>query len=106
MDDWPFADARNVAAFTVRSVWDDKRPIVYVYHDDDGAWQFHPGRKVHENEACVVALEEIVALDSSVALVADLPLGWCAWRTSPQAPWHREQVTDRGGAMLGPRGPE
>jgi hypothetical protein len=37
--DWPFADPKNVAVYTVKSIWKLGKPILYVYHDeDDGAW--------------------------------------------------------------------
>jgi hypothetical protein len=94
MNDWPFADPRNVAVFTVRSVWQSNRPILFVYHnEDDGAWQFHADRTPNEKEASIVSLEEIAILDPSVTELADLPIGWCAWRTSREGLWHREKVT-------------
>lgn len=69
MDDmnWPFDDPKNVAVFTVRSIWEHGKPILFVYHDEeDGAWQFHTDKELKEEEASIIALSEIVDIDSSI----------------------------------------
>lgn len=95
---WPFADPRNVAVFTTADVIDRGLPIVHVTHDeDDGGWQFHSAKGVPEPEdqalaeARIIALEEIVKQDPTVAELADLPLGWRALRKRPGSEWRREQ---------------
>jgi hypothetical protein len=90
-DAWPFADPRNVAVITVADILDARRPILSVWHDEeDGMWQFLTDDDApDEAQARVVALDEIVALDPSVAELADLPLGWCAWRHAVGHPWKR-----------------
>jgi hypothetical protein len=37
----------------------------------------------------VVSLRSVVALDPSLAELADLPLGWQAWRDQPTGQWNR-----------------
>jgi hypothetical protein len=87
---WPFQDPENVAVFTTRSIVKKKKPILYVSHDDDdGAWQFHDGAKPDPTQAIILTLREIVALDRSVAELADLPMGWTAERASRSQPWVR-----------------
>ena len=90
---WPFADPPNVATITIRSIVDGSHPILFVSHDaDDGCWQFLDGAEAHDlRHAMVLGLNEIVALDSSVLELADLPLGWCAWRVGPLRPWERSE---------------
>ncbi len=64
--------------------------IAYVYHDeDDHGWQFHYNGEKNVADCMVVALEEIVVLDSSVLEVADIPPGWMASREEKGAPWKR-----------------
>jgi hypothetical protein len=77
--------------FTSTRVLDGEERIHYVAHDDqDGSWQFHPfSGPTSEEEAQVVSLERIVMLDPSVEELADLPLGWHAWRDAEDAPWTR-----------------
>jgi hypothetical protein len=67
--------------------------VHYVTHDEeDGAWQFHPNSgPTPESEAAVVALRTMVEHDPSIAILADLPLGWCAWREARGAPWRRAE---------------
>jgi len=91
---WPFADPENVIALTLREVADGKSPIVLVTHDaDDGCWQFHDGRdNPNPGDGVVVCLEEMYKLDPSIGELADLPLGWRAWREAPGEAWNREEM--------------
>lgn len=66
-------------------------PIVMVSHDaDDGGWQFLCGTTSDPADGRVVHLEDIVALDPTVNAVADLPLGWVAFRANVAGEWKRE----------------
>jgi len=94
---WPFADPRNVVAFTTADVIDRSLSIVYVCRDeDDGAWQFHSINGAPDDlaEHRLVALEEIVTQDPTIAEVADLPLGWRATRSDVGGPWKRERAAE------------
>lgn len=91
---WPFEDAENTAVFTTKSIAGGAGWIRYVSHDaEDGAWQFHscaPPPSI--DESAVVSLKSIVDRDRSILSLADLPLGWNAWRTSNSSPWTRERT--------------
>jgi hypothetical protein len=90
-NDWPFADPRNVAVLTVRQIIRDGEIIQHVMHDiDDGTWQFLQLNTPDVADAMVVALDEIVQIDPTVAELADLPLGWHAMRNILSDPWQRE----------------
>lgn len=90
--DWPFDDPPNLAVITTRSVVRGGEWIASVSHDeDDGGWQFHdshPGPLV-ESDAMIVGLGEMVRRDPSLRALADLPVGWHAWRTAPGRRWQR-----------------
>ena len=74
---------------------EDRRPVLYVYHDeDDGAWQFHADPDPDEDDAMVVGLGEVVSLDPSLQSIADLPLGWCAWRENKSETWKRQEMQE------------
>lgn len=89
-ESWRFADPRNVAVFTTKDIASGSSPILHVTHDsEDGAWQFRGVDTPTEDNASVVALATIVALDPSIAELADLPLGWSAWREAKDTPWRR-----------------
>ncbi len=88
--DWPYEDAKNTAAISTKPVFQGGLPILWIFHDeDDGSWQFMCGTTTETSEAMVVALERVVKLDPTVMEVADLPLGWMAWRDSPKDAWKR-----------------
>jgi hypothetical protein len=98
--DWPFDQPPNCAVITLRSIVFDRAPILHVTHDaDDHGWQFLSGGVVNVDNASVVSLKEIVALDPTVMKVADLPPGWQAWRRSRNDPWVRgkQAATDLRG---------
>ncbi|WP_219907998.1 hypothetical protein [Enhygromyxa salina] len=66
-------------------------PILMVSHDaDDGGWQFLCGTTNDSADGKIVHLDEIVAMDSTVCEVADLPLGWLAFRDAVGGEWKRE----------------
>ena len=88
--EWRFEDSPNVAVLTTTRIIKAGMPILHVSHDDDdGSWQFHAGEPVDSREAMVVALKQIVKLDPSVELLADLPYGWIATRESVTSEWKR-----------------
>ena len=79
---WPFKEPRSTAVFTTRQVLEQGRPIAIVSHDvEDGAWQFLCDTEERgDSDARVVDLGCMIGLDPSVGQLADLPLGWWAWR--------------------------
>jgi len=91
---WPFADPPNVAVFVSQRILDLTEWIYYVsHHEEDGAWVFHPKSGLTpESEMKVVALKTILALDPSVAMLADLAPGWSAWREESGAEWQRTKI--------------
>ena len=79
-------------AITTRQVLRDGWPILLVTHDaDDGAWQFvnGDGDTDDTSSAMVVGVETMSGVDQTILELADLPLGWRAWRASPNDPWRR-----------------
>jgi hypothetical protein len=88
--DWPFDESPNVATLTTRPVMDGTGWIALVSHDeDDGGWQFIGHEGPIEDQAMIVGLHSIWERDGTIAELADLPLGWSAWRTAPDQPWQR-----------------
>lgn len=89
---WAFEDPVNVAAISCVHVLEGNRPILYGSHDEhDAPWLLLCGDTAHESrDGRVVCLGCMVERDSSLAQLADLPVGWCAERASPDAPWLRK----------------
>lgn len=92
--DWAFPDPPDVVVFTSKSVAEEGDWVHFVSHDeDDGAWQFHSiqGAPNTQSDARLVLLRNIVKKDPTLIEVADLPLGWIAWRQAPNAEWKRQK---------------
>jgi hypothetical protein len=94
--DWQFSDPPNVAVIANQKIVFSGDWIAYVSHDsDDGVWQFHTNQSepVSEEDAVMVSLQSIVALDPTIMELADLPLGWHAWRDSKSSVWQRGKMS-------------
>lgn len=94
---WPFEDAPDTEVFTLVRILAGEAPIRLVTHDaDDGAWQFLDGEAVLTSDAALAALAEIIHLDPSVHVLADLPLGWYAIRRDAGDAWDRQEGEPEG----------
>jgi hypothetical protein len=93
-DGWPFAATPKSVAFITTQVLERAEPILHAIHDQHGEWQFLGVTKAAVENARIIALREVVELDPSVLVLADLPSGWHAARRSPGGPWRKEPYTD------------
>jgi hypothetical protein len=90
--DFKFDEEKNVAVFTVKQIFKENKPILYVCHDEeDGAWQFLTGEPVEEKDSMVVALEEIIEHDPTINELFDLPMGYYAMREFIDDIWIRRK---------------
>ena len=84
--DFKFYEERNLGVYTTKQAFDGE-PILYVYHNEDGDWQFHTSLSPDLADAKLVCLEEITKLDPSINNIHHLQYGWWAWRESLQDEW-------------------
>ena len=90
MSSFNFADDPRLGVVTTAPVLAGA-PILMVAHDaDDGGWQFLCGTTNDPAEGLIVHLHEIVERDQTLNEVADLALGWIAFRSAVGAEWQRE----------------
>jgi hypothetical protein len=78
----------NIHVFTTKFVLKEKSPILKVFHDDEGDWQFI-GKEIDlkEEDAMVVSLKEILEYDPSLRKVLSLPVGNMAHRANSTSDW-------------------
>jgi len=91
---FPFYEPENTATFSCTHVFREGKPILYVSRDeDDGAWQFLCGGSHMSKDAMIVGLKAVYDHDSSVGVLAQMPMGYYAERETPDGEWiiHRHQ---------------
>ncbi|RFS21335.1 DUF4262 domain-containing protein [Chitinophaga silvatica] len=88
--DFKFYEERNLGVFTTKQVLEGK-PILYVYHNEDGDWQFHSEEDPDLDDAKLVAFEQITLIDPSVNQLYHLTYNRSATRNSPNDPWIWEE---------------
>jgi hypothetical protein len=91
--DFKFYESRNLGVYTTKQVFQGE-PILYVYHNEDGDWQFHCSDNPKIEDAMLVCLEEITKVDPSVNNIYHLQYGWSAWRRSPEEDWEYAKDSD------------
>ncbi len=87
-----FIDEKNTMVITTKKIINQEANILLVSHDeDDGMWEFLDGDGIKEEDAMIVSLLEIVQIDATVNQIADLPLGWIAYRDNIQCKWLKQK---------------
>ena len=91
--DFKFYEERNLGVYTTRQAFNGD-PILYVYHNEDGDWQFHTSVEPNLDDSMLVCLEEITKLEPSINELFNLQFGWRAWRASSGDEWNYEEYPD------------
>lgn len=84
---FPFDDKPNTVVIICDHILNEKEPILFVSHDEDGMWQFLCGKSHTTADAGIISLEEVYALDSSIKGIAHMPCGYYATRISKDDDW-------------------
>lgn len=87
---WPFDEPVNRLAFASAGVIKKGMPILLVYHDHDGDWQFLHGDVAEADECLIVCLGCAYQREPALAELAGLPVGWRARRLASGGPWTSE----------------
>lgn len=88
--DFKFYESRNLGVYTTKQAFEGD-PILYVYHNSNGDWQFHTSLEPSLDDAKLVCLEHLTKLDPSINEIYHLDYGWRAWRSSKEADWEWEE---------------
>lgn len=84
--DFKFYEDRNLGVFTTQETLDGK-PILWVYHDEEGDWQFHSEENPNLDNAKLVSLESLVEMDSTLNEIYHLNYGQSARRETAESEW-------------------
>lgn len=86
-ESWPFKEPVNTACFTNAKLIELGLPVMRVFHDHDGEWQFLSG-DIEEDDKCkLICLGCIYERDHGLADLNSLPAGWMAERKSVDGVW-------------------
>ena len=88
---WPFDDGPDTAAFTTAHVIIDLKPVVHVVRNSEGNWQFLSSEGADESQIKTVVLRTVLSRHPDLRQIADLPLGWEAWRANASTPWSKRR---------------
>lgn len=89
-------DPVDIAALTLPEVAARKNPVLLVIHDLGvgeglGGWLFLDGQEMAGRKPTGIAKVDLLRMDSTLAEVTDLPVGWQASREARGKPWKRER---------------
>lgn len=89
---WKFSDSPHTGVYLSETVHNGTEPVTFVSHDaEDGTWQFL-GDSMRDGGGPVVScFHHPIDRDSSLAELADLPVGWYAERAKVGEPWVRKK---------------
>lgn len=87
--DFKFYESKKLGVYTTHHVIDGKA-VLYVYHNDNGDWQFHSEFNPDPKDGIVVCLKHLVEKDITLNEVHTLGYGKSAWRKSINDEWNFE----------------
>lgn len=84
--EFKFLEERNLGVYTTKEVLEGS-PIRFVYHNEDGDWQFHSEAEPNTDHAKLVCLEDLVKLDPTLNEIYYLNFGESAERETADSDW-------------------
>ncbi|MGB1219410.1 MAG: hypothetical protein ACPG4W_06510 [Flavobacteriales bacterium] len=86
--EFKFSESKNKAVFSCSHVIDEKNPILYISHDQEGDWQFLCGNNNHTIEhSKFISLENAVDLDNTLNQLFEMPIGFGTERKKIGEKW-------------------
>ncbi len=86
-----FHEETNLGVFTTHHALEGK-PILYVYHNEDGDWQFHTEYEPNIEDSKIVCLKDIIEKDPTLNEIYHLGYGQTAYRSEVGAEWSIEEM--------------
>jgi hypothetical protein len=70
-------------------------PVLFVFHEDDGGWQFLCGAGHEESDKPkLVGINHLFEQDATLNELQSLPQGWRAERMTTSDPWIKRPIED------------
>jgi len=87
-------EIKEPIAITEKVIVEKQKPVLYVFHDEDGDWQFLSAEDTKMVEVFTLPLREMFEYDVSLKEISDLPKGWRAKRSDSSKVWERINIKD------------
>lgn len=87
MEVFPFNENPNTAVFTCQHIINKEKPITYVFHDNEGEWQFLCDESHGLGDAKMTSLYNMYKLDNSISQLTNLAYGEQAERANKDSEW-------------------
>jgi hypothetical protein len=87
-----FLEKENLAIYTTKYIIELEKPILYVYHEQNGDWQFVCGTTDNNEDVKIACLKDIIEIDNSLNELFNLGLGEYAYRKSINDKWQRDKI--------------
>ncbi|GAB5523855.1 MAG: hypothetical protein Roseis2KO_17270 [Roseivirga sp.] len=84
--DFKFHESKNQCIYTTHHALEGK-PILYVFHDEDGSWQFHTEYDPEAKDAKLLCFEDIIKLDPTLNEVYHIGYAMTAYRDEIGGEW-------------------
>ncbi len=81
-----FREDRNLRVYTTKH-FSEGKPILYVFHDEDGEWQFHTEYEPQPEDGIVLCLHHIIDKDPTINALFQLNVGESAYREDEKSSW-------------------
>ncbi len=85
--EFKFSEPKNIAVYTSRQVANEDYPVLEVYHDEEGDWQFLCGTTDNPDDAIVYSLEAMLNKDKTLNDLFHLAVGYKAVRETFDSEW-------------------
>lgn len=92
--DFKFYEKKSLGVYTTQQALEGD-PVLFVYHNEDGDWQFHTSLSPDLDNAKLVFLEQLVKRDPTLNEIYHLQYGWSASRLSINAEWKLQAFPDK-----------
>ncbi len=89
-ESWPFSEPANTACYTNSRLLEQNLPVMRVFHDHDGEWQFLSGDIEEADECKLICFGCIYERSPDLAILNTLPPGWMAERNALDGTWECE----------------
>jgi hypothetical protein len=86
------AEEKLKEVITTKYVVENNSPIISVFYDEDGDWQFFGDEECSEEDALVISIQQILDIDKTLVNLPDMEKGHKAYRINKKSKWELAKI--------------